>query len=287
MNPERLGKSIRALILRDELGVIWGSKDVFSEVQQLSGDIAREVPGRQTLRFEMGGNIYYRKLHTGVGWGEILKNLVRLRLPVISASNEWLALNRLAEIGINSFVPVAFGEKYLNPAKRLSFIVTRELTGTQQLDYYLGERLQERTLGFNEKCVLLREMAQIARTIHLHGINHRDLYLCHFLVDLASMQKWARDGDKPLLYLADLHRAQIRPQVPRRWLVKDLASICFSALELGLTNRDVLRALKYYFNQSLVSVKREHPGLLRDIKIRTLKLYQREQRLKSRAEPGY
>jgi hypothetical protein len=287
MNPEPLGKSIRALILRDELGVIWGNKDVFVEVQQLTGDIAREVPGRQTLRFEMGGNIYYRKLHTGVGWGEILKNLVRLRLPVVSASNEWLALNRLAEIGINSFVPVAFGEKFLNPAKRLSFIVTRELTGTQQLDHYLGERLQERKLGFDEKCVLLREMAHIARTIHLHGINHRDLYLCHFLVDLASMEKWARDGEKPLLYLADLHRAQIRAQVPRRWLVKDLASICFSALELGLTNKDILRTLKYYFNQSLVRVDSEHPGLLRDIKTRTLKLHQREQRLKARGEPRH
>jgi hypothetical protein len=287
MNPESHGKSIRALILRDELGVIWNNKDAFLEVQQLSGDIAREVPGRQTLRFEIGGNTYYRKLHTGVGWGEILKNLVRLRLPVISARNEWLALNRLAEIGINSFVPVAFGEKYLNPAKRLSFIVTRELTGAQQLDHYLGERLQKHTLGFNEKCVLLREMAHIARTIHLHGINHRDLYLCHFLVDLASMEKWARHGEKPLLYLADLHRAQIRLQVPRRWLVKDVASMCFSAMQLGLSNRDILRALKYYFKQSLVRVERDQPGLLLDIKIRSLKLYQREQRLKARGEPGH
>lgn len=279
MNPEILDKNVRALILRDELKDLWVDQDIFKQMQQLRGDVAREVPGRQTLRFELNGKFYYRKLHTGIGWGEILKNLVRFRLPIVGAANEWYALNRLAEIGIHSFVPVAYGEKYLNPARRLSFIVTRELTGTQQLDHYLNERKGTNTLGFNEKRVLLREMAHIARSIHQHGINHRDLYLCHFLVDLASMDKWKQSGEKPVLYLADLHRAQMRTQVPRRWLVKDIASICFSMMEIGLPIKDVLRTLVYYFGEPLRNIDQ---GLLVEIKKRSSRLYQREQKLKLR-----
>jgi hypothetical protein len=282
MNPNVFNKDERVLILRDELEVLWGAKDVFHEVQSLQGEIAREAPGRQTLRFELAGNFYYRKLHSGVGWVEILKNIFQFRLPVIGAANEWQALNRLAEIGIRSFIPVAYGEKYTNPARRLSFIVTRELTGTQQLDHYLREHKQAGALGFDEKRALLGEMARIAFTVHRHGINHRDLYLCHFLVDLASMEQWKKTGAKPDLYLADLHRAQIRCAVPRRWLVKDIASICFSILETGLSVKDVMRAMVYYFNRPLINVERENPGLLQQIKKRTLKLYRREQRLRLR-----
>lgn len=282
MNVNNSNKDERVLILRDELKALWADRDVFHEVQSLEGEIAREAPGRQTMRFELAGNFYYRKLHSGVGWIEILKNIFQLRLPIIGAANEWQALNRLAEIGIHSFVPVAYGEKYTNPARRLSFIVTKELTGTQQLDHYLLERKEAGILGFHEKRALLREMAKIASTIHRHGINHRDLYLCHFLVDLVSIEQWAKTGTKPLVYLADLHRAQIRQEVPRRWLIKDIASICFSMVEIGLSAKDVIRVLAYYFNQPLVDVERDHPGLLQSIKERTLKLYRREQRLKLR-----
>lgn len=286
MDPESSDKNVRTLVLRDELQKLWGDLDVFQEVQQLKGEIAREAPGRQTLRFELSGKCYYRKLHTGVGWSEILKNLVRLRLPIIGAANEWNALNRLAEIGVHSFIPVAYGEKYFNPAKRLSFIVTRELAGTQQLDYFLQEQLNSRALLFSQKRALLCELARVARTIHQHGINHRDLYLCHFLVDLSSVGEATTANKKPLLYLADLHRAQIREQVPRRWLVKDIASICFSMLQIKLSIKDILRVLKYYFGVSLIEVERTIPGILLDIKKRTQKLYAREQRLAARKNSG-
>src|SRR5690606_4423431 len=138
------------LILRDELQKLGQGRDVFAEVQSLEGSVARDVPGRQTLRFVLDGQTYYRKLHTGVGWGEIFKNLVRLRLPIIGARNEWEALNLLASIDIPSLIPVAFGEKFRNPARRLSFVVTRELANVEELDRYLFTRRQKQPLSFNE-----------------------------------------------------------------------------------------------------------------------------------------
>lgn len=276
------GNPHQQLILRDELQTLWRGIDVFTEVQLLRGEVARAAPGRETLRFELIGQVYYRKLHTGVGWGEIFKNLIRLRLPVIGARNEWLALNKLAELKVPSLTPVAYGERGANPARRLSFIVTRELSGTRQLDHYLIERQQTGTLGFKEKLVLLQQTARIARVLHANGINHRDLYLCHFLLDLSTVEDWRAGQGEPVLYLVDLHRAQLRSQVPRRWLVKDVGSLYFSAMDLGATRRDVWRFLQQYFNKPLRRILEQDHQLLRDIDHRARRLYAREQRLKQR-----
>lgn len=269
------------LILRDELQKLWQGRDVFAEVQSLEGSVAREVPGRQTIRFVLGGQAYYRKLHTGVGWGEIFKNLVRLRLPIIGARNEWLALNLLADIGVPSLVPVAYGEKFSNPARRLSFVVTRELANVEELDKYLLSHRQQEFLSFSEKHLLVAELARITRAIHNHGINHRDLYLCHFLLDVNSIARW-QQGQPPVLHLVDLHRAQIRAKVPARWLIKDLASIYFSAMDLGVTRGDLARFLQVYFAQPLAQIVKERSALLRQLEQRAVRLYQREQRLKAR-----
>src|SRR5690606_41200361 len=61
---------------------------------------------------------------------EIFKNLLQGRLPVVDASNEWRAIQRLGELGIPTLTPVAWGRRGLDPATRQSFLVTRELTGT-------------------------------------------------------------------------------------------------------------------------------------------------------------
>lgn len=277
-------KDIRELILLAELQQAWAKQDVFETVQQLDGDIARNVEGRETRRFVVGDGVYYRKLHTGTGWLEIVKNLVRLRLPVISARNEWVALQRLSEIGVRSLEPLGFGEKYWNPARRLSFLITRELSDTVQLDHYLADHKQQ-PLTYGQKQPLLKAVAEIARTIHLHGINHRDLYLCHFLLAKSSIPSWL-NGEEPKLYLVDLHRAQMREQVPERWLVKDLASILFSATGLGVSLSDRCRFLQYYFKAPLRQTLSTQRRLLEKIQRRAEQLYQREQRLIARGLRG-
>jgi len=271
------------LILRDELQTLWQGQDIFALVQQLDGDLVRDVPGRQTLRFTLNGKAYYCKRHTGVGWGEILKNLLSLRLPVISARSEWLALNRLAELQVPSLEPVAYGERGSNPATRFSFIVTRELAGKAQLDDYL--RAHPRLAPKERRC-LLDAVAHIARQIHRNGINHRDLYLCHFLLDTDSLASWRTGAGQVQLFLVDLHRAQLRARVPRRWQVKDLASIYFSAMDLGVTQRDIWRFLQVYFDQPLAVVVHQQRDLLAAVARRADKLYRREQRLRARGQRG-
>ena len=94
--------------------------------------------------------------------------------------------------------------------------------------------------------------------MHGGGVNHRDFYICHFLLHLDPVPSPANFK----LSLIDLHRAQIRNKTPRRWRDKDLAGLYFSALEIGLTRRDVLRFLRAYFERPLRVILREEAALL-------------------------
>ncbi|HWV15927.1 MAG TPA: lipopolysaccharide core heptose(I) kinase RfaP [Cellvibrio sp.] len=259
------------IILRDEMIANWQGRDIFARVQTLSGPVARELPDRQTMRFELEGKGYYRKLHRGVGWQEIFKNLLQLRLPVLGAKNEWLALNRLRALTIPSLEPVAYGEQKTSPALKKSFIVTRELSGVVQLDHYF-----QQPVALAEKSMLVRKLADIARELHLGGINHRDFYLCHFMLDLESMKRWRSQGVEPNLYLVDLHRAQIRRQVPRRWLVKDLSGLYFSSLGLGFSDRDYYRFMRSYWQLPLREIFQQNRSLLPAIAARAAKTYKRD-----------
>lgn len=255
------------VILRDELVESWKEKPVFDLVQHLTGKVAREMPDRQTLRFELNGQVYYRKWHRGVGWAEIVKNLIRLRLPVLGARNEWDALNKMRVLDIPGLTPVAFGEQGKNPATRQSFIVTRELNDAIQLDHFFEQRELQPAI----KRALINKVAMIARELHAAGINHRDFYLCHFMLRESSLTADVQD-----LTLVDLHRAQLRAQVPERWIVKDVGGLLFSSLNLGLSRRDYFRFLIVYFATDLRSILREHSSLLQKIRQRARTTYKRD-----------
>lgn len=259
----------QVVILRDELIDTWNGQDVFSLMENMQGKIAREMKDRQTLRFEIAGHGYYRKWHRGVGWREIIKNYLQLRLPVLGASNEWNALNKLRALAIPSLIPLAYGLRGKNPARQQSFIVTRELTEVIQLDHFF----EQHSVGIKAKHCILAGVAAIARELHGTGINHRDFYLCHFML---KTQFIADQSLTPEIYLVDLHRAQLRPQVPERWLVKDLGGLLFSSLNLNFTRRDYLRFIRVYFAQELRSVLIERKGFLEKIILRASATYRRD-----------
>ena len=62
--------------------------DSFESLQAMEGKVYRDVQGRKTLQFALAGMIYFIKNHFGVGWREVFKNLVQLRMPILSAENE-------------------------------------------------------------------------------------------------------------------------------------------------------------------------------------------------------
>lgn len=261
------------LRLRAPFNQLWANKDAFAEVEQLQGQVFRALEGRRTLRTEVEGRGYFVKIHRGIGWREILKNLLSLRAPVLGARNEWRALERLKAAGVPSMSAVAFGERGLNPATQHSFLITEELAPTLSLeDFCLNWSQQPPAPAL--KWALIDEVARMVGTMHRTGVNHRDCYICHFLLHT----------DQPItarnvrLSLIDLHRAQTRMHTPARWRNKDLAALYFSVLDIGLTPRDYLRFLRAYFRQPLRVILREQTPLLAWLYREAQRLYARKQR---------
>ncbi|MCX4190753.1 lipopolysaccharide core heptose(I) kinase RfaP [Methylophaga sp. OBS3] len=232
------------LFLRKEFQLAWANKSVFSQVKSITGDVFRDKEGRRTLRFDFQNHSYFLKYHAGIGWQEVFKNLIAFRLPIFSARNEWQAIQFLEKLGLDTMTLAAYGEKGWNPAKRQSFVITDELTKTMSLEW-VGEQWQSQPPTFQTKQTLISKLAHISRVMHTNGINHRDFYLCHFLLDESFASHNTYTEDMPI-YLIDLHRAQIRKKIPERWLVKDLGSLFFSASRVPLTSRDLLRFMKQY-----------------------------------------
>ncbi|HQQ63387.1 MAG TPA: lipopolysaccharide core heptose(I) kinase RfaP [Pseudomonadales bacterium] len=255
------------LFLTEQWQKAWQGKDPFAEVQHLQGKIYRSKEGRRTLRFERDGKSFFLKLHQGIGWREIFKNLVQGRLPVLGAANEYRACLRLAALGVDTMVPVAFGERGLNPARQVSFLVTEDLSNTISLEDYCKPWIHSPP-SLREKRAVIRKLAQISKTLHENGVNHRDYYLCHFL-RADNGEPFAVDNP---LFLIDLHRAQLRDHTPMRWLVKDIAGLFYSAFDLPLTRRDLLCFLSVYRREWM---QNDAPQLWPVIK-RAVALYQKD-----------
>lgn len=261
------------LLLSEPFKTLWAGKDAFAEVEQLQGQVYRELEGRRTLRTEVDGRGYFVKIHRGIGWGEIAKNLLTAKLPVLGAGQEWRAVRRLHEAGVATMTAVAYGERGGNPATQHSFIVTEELAPTVSLEDFSLDWTHNPPAP-PLKRALLEEVAKMTGTMHRAGVNHRDCYICHFLLHT----------DKPVsaddfrLSLIDLHRAQTRTAITRRWRNKDLAALYFSALDIGLTRRDKLRFLRGYFCRPLRQILRDEARLLAWLERKAEKLYARKQR---------
>lgn len=212
----------------------------YQQLQQLSGKVYREQPGRKTFATSLNQQACFIKLHHGVGWREIFKNLIQGRLPILGAKTEYRALTRLATLNIPSLTVLEFGQEGINPAHRRSYLVTKALQNTISLEDFCASWANQPP-PVQLKRRLIRKVAEFASRLHQAGINHRDFYLCHFHLDLNALAK-----EEIKLTIIDLHRAQLRRKVPWRWHVKDIAGLYFSAMHLGLSWRDYLWFIRHY-----------------------------------------
>lgn len=244
--------------LTTELKPCFTDSDLFNQVDELQGEVYRQVASRRTFKINLVGRDYFVKVHHGVGWAEIFKNLLQGRLPVLGARNEWRAIKRLTERGVPTMTASLYCERGLNPATLRSAIVTESLEPTISLeDYTTEDPLQKRRV--------LSEVARVSREMHTAGVNHRDFYLCHFLMQESELME-------PQLFLIDLHRAQVRSRVPLRWQVKDLGGLLFSAFDKHLTQRDLLRFVRIYSGKTLKEALADK-ALWKAVRNRAKKLY--------------
>jgi heptose I phosphotransferase len=159
--------------------------------------VKHKIAGREVVSFSHGPRTYFLKRVSGSGWEDVL--------------HECRVLSHLRGVDVPVPEPVACGAGDQHAA-----LVTPGLPAERSLeDLLLGpplprERLRE----------LVTRSAALLRQLHDCGVNHRDYYVGHLLVD-----------DQDRLHLVDLGRAEIRRRVPRRRVIKDLAAFLFSVPE--------------------------------------------------------
>ncbi len=264
------------IYVREDLRPLFAQERSVADFLRIDGQIYKQFPTRRTLRFVRGGREFFIKTHLGFGWREIFRKLLSLHVPVVSAKSEWRAIQALEAIGIKTMRIAAYGEEGINPARKRSFVVTEALTHTESLEKWSPSFVAQAKTPekIRLKRVLIEKVASIARHLHTHGLNHRDFYLGHFLLDLSC-------GETPApvqaeLYLIDLHRTQVRARTPRRWAVKDIAGVFFSSMDLGLTSRDYFRFMRVYAGTTLRATLQADAVFWRQVCRRGLRLYERQ-----------
>ena len=259
----------KKVILNAPFDSLWQDKDVFAEVFAMEGEVFRHVKSRRTFRIEVGGKGFFVKVHRGIGWREIFKNLLQFKVPVTGARNEYEALQYLAAINVPTMEAAAFGERFADPAAKESFLITRELENIISLED-LGKEQVDPVLRLK----LIRQVALSAGKMHRAGINHRDCYICHYVLDKNSI----RDKE-PVVSVIDLHRAQKRSKVPWRYLVKDVAGLEFSAWSAALTRREALRFVRWYSGRHLKDELKNNGRFWQQVEYTAARLYCKENKL--------
>ena len=202
-----------------------------------AGEVVRDAGPRKTYCVRSEGEVLYVKIHADVG--------LRRRLTMFGRNTaspariEWDRLSELRRAGFDVPEPVAVGESAaVLGSPRQSYLVTREVPGPQ-LDNLLEQGYPDpRQRGARiARDQVLRDVSGMVRRFHASGFYHRDLYLCHLIV--AEDERWGRP------YLIDLERVGRQFPPRRRWLVKDLAAMHYSA-PASVTRADRLRFLLHY-----------------------------------------
>lgn len=220
-------------------------KDVFAAVggESLRKPALRQYRDRIRLRLEDDEGVtrtFYLKRYRNPPSCEQLRRILEARPLCSTAWREMHFTKRLTCLGISTIRVVAFGEKMWGPWERASFAISEEIPG-ESLER-LGARVlagQTPTPSWHDRVEIIRQLAVIAALLHRNCLFHRDLYLSHVF--------WSRNrGGEIILWLIDLARMLERPACRRRWQIKDLAALHYSAPVGFVTRADRLRFLYYY-----------------------------------------
>ncbi len=229
------------------------------------GICMRALADRENWRLELAydGTLRtgYLKKHHVWSWWSYLSAWAGLGPCNSAARVEAQNIRRLEAAGIPCMELAAYGERLRHDGLLESFLLTPDLEGFTPLDDFLRARFgQLNTEGReNRDADLLRltdRVATIARQFHEAGFNHRDLYCCHFFV------REGPAGDFEIR-LIDLQRVQHRKRLRRRWLVKDLAQLAYSAPRDRIKCTQKMAFIRRYFGVS--KLRPEHKRLIREV----------------------
>ena len=215
--------------------------DTFERVMAFrGGEMKRSVPGRSTVRIELarpagGTQVAFLKRYELEYLSAGKKFLRLLRCAHDEAEHEWNCIRMLKQDGFLTPEPVALGQEKSSGAVTRSFLLTAEIEGG-----VAGHNLLP-SLDARTRRAFVLEVAGLTRRFFDAGYAHRDYYLSHIFV-VEDETRHSRE-----LFLIDLQRV-FKPSIfRRRWRVKDLASLAYTAQLAGATRGDLMTFYKTCF----------------------------------------
>ena len=136
--------------LENDIKDLFSSDNPILEAKNLEGEVYRKYANRVTKKIQYKNLSYFLKYHGPVGWKEIVKNLALFKLPIVGAKQEFLALSRMQNLGINGPKVKSYYSKGVNPSKRNSFLITEELKDTISLEVDLNTYLSKKDFWAEE-----------------------------------------------------------------------------------------------------------------------------------------
>ena len=200
---------------------------------------------RQRLRIQLLADngpqaTMYLKRYQRPPLGKRLKRYISRRSRLAEAVYDFAAALALSQEGVSVPRPIAYGQEHGRFFETRSFVISEELPQADALERLLPQsqaQQQNYPLLANPR-ELTRQVARLVARLHRAGWFHRDLYLSHIFL---GKDRYGRD----MLSLIDLQRV-FRPRLcRRRWQIKDLAQLYYSAMPY-CTRTDIARFLKTY-----------------------------------------
>ncbi len=197
---------------------------------------------RERIRIETDEgqpDLYLKRFHKPP-LKEQLRRMREFKFKRSSAEREVYFARKLLQVGIPTFTPVAWGRRMSGYWEQASAAITAELPGTslEKLVAHWRDYPADAPRG-TDRHDIIRQLALVTARLHRSGYFHRDYYLCHIFLERNA------DG-RAVLSLIDLGRMIRSTWLQKRWTIKDLAALHYSA-PAGLVGRaDRLRFLYHY-----------------------------------------
>jgi heptosyltransferase-2 len=157
------------------------------------------------------------------------------------ALRELDAVNKLTERGINTPQVIAYGEQRNAFFETRSFIITEKIPKAESLERKLPDCFEAPATieRLKQQRNFVTQIATFIKKFHETNYRHRDLYLSHIFY-----------GESGKFYLIDLARVFKPILMRKRFQIKDIAQIYYSAPGTRFSKTDRMRFYMTYVGQS-------------------------------------
>jgi heptose I phosphotransferase len=215
----------------------------------------------------------YLKRYRQPPWTQQLPRILGAGRRHGTAWREWEPIARLNRAGVPTLRPIALGQRMARCWEQASFILTEAVDG-QALERWMPQHWVQ--LPAADRHEWIRSVAELVGRLHAACLCHRDLYLSHIYVRPGTI-------GRTQFTLIDLQRLFAPRWRLRRWRVKDLAQLNYSAPIRLVTRADRWRFLCTYLP---AASRDERRWWMHDIVAKSRRIARHDRRRRARLAGG-